>query len=53
MITTSISLVIISLKSLKPFFSVVPLMADSPNPMVNDNKRAVITSISGGMATLK
>ncbi len=31
----------------------IPNMEEIPNPMVKDNSKAVITSINGGIATLK
>lgn len=53
MITASISLVMISLKSAKESRKVVPAILESPNPIVNESSKAVITSINGGIATTK
>ena len=53
MITTSISLMIISLKSVKESRRVVPAILESPRPIVKDSSKAVMTSIKGGIFTTK
>ena len=46
-------MVIIFWKSLKASRKAFPLIYESPNPIVNDNNKAVITSINGGIPTVK
>ena len=52
-ITATITWSIISLKSCMAPFRRLPLITAIPSPKVNANTRAVITSISGGMAIVK
>ena len=52
-ITATITWSIISLKSCIAPFRRLPLITAIPNPKVNANTKAVITSINGGMAIVK